>query len=251
MQTNVHETEWLAKELRLPYIRANLKKMVSEAAENGWEPEVFLNALFEGEFKARKEKKAKARIKAAGFSQLRYLEQLEKDCLPDGLKRHLADFEKLDFIKDGRNIVLYGSPGTGKTHTAIGLGIKACMQGYSVLFTTVPHMVTQIKECKAEKKLHLLEKKFQNYDLVICDEFGYVSCDKEAGELLFNHISLRAGAKSTIVTTNLSFDRWGEVIKDKILVAAMVDRLTHNAYLINMNGESYRLKQTKEFNMQT
>ena len=86
------------------------------------------------------------------------------------------------------------------------------------------------------------------YDVVVCDEFGYVSCDKEAGELLFNHLSLRADAKSTIITTNLAFDRWGEVIRDKVLVAAMVDRLTHNAYLINMNGESYRLKETRKFN---
>lgn len=84
------------------------------------------------------------------------------------------------------------------------------------------------------------------YDLVICDEFGYVSCDKEGGELLFNHLSLRAGKKSIIITTNLAFNRWGEVIKDKILVAAMVDRLTHKAMLINMTGESYRLKETKK-----
>ena len=84
------------------------------------------------------------------------------------------------------------------------------------------------------------------YDLVICDEFGYVSCDKEGGELLFNHLSLRAGKKSTIITTNLAFNRWGEVIKDKVLVAALVDRLTHKAMLINMTGESYRIKETKK-----
>ena len=88
----------------------------------------------------------------------------------------------------------------------------------------------------------------KRYDLVICDEFGYMACDKEGGELLFNHLSLRTDTKATIVTTNLSFDRWGEIIKDKILTNALVDRLTHNAYLINMNGVSYRLKETKNFN---
>ena len=85
----------------------------------------------------------------------------------------------------------------------------------------------------------------KRYDLVICDELGYMACDKEGGELLFNHLSLRTDTKATIVTTNLSFDRWGEIIKDKILANALFDRLTHNAYLINMNGVSYRLKETK------
>ena len=94
------------------------------------------------------------------------------------------------------------------------------------------------------RELHMRTVR-KRYDLVICDEFGYMACDKEGGELLFNHLSLRTDTKATIVTTNLSFDRWGEIIKDKILTNALVDRLTHNAYLINMNGVSYRLKETK------
>ena len=130
------------------------------------------------------------------------------------------------------------------------MAIKACMERMHVLFTSVPHLITQIKECKSAKTLHQLEGRFKKYDLVVCDEFGYVSCDKEAGELLFNHLSLRADTKSTIITTNLAFDRWGEIIKDKVLVTALVDRLTHNAFLVNMNGESYRLKETKKFNEQ-
>ena len=144
--------------------------------------------------------------------------------------------------------MFYGNPGTGKTDIATALGIKACMEGMSVMFTSVPHLITQIKECKSTRTLHALENRFKKYDLVICDEFGYVSCDKEAGELLFNHLSMRADGKSTIVTTNLAFERWGEIIKDKILVAALIDRITQKAYLVNMNGESYRLKQTKKLN---
>ena len=98
------------------------------------------------------------------------------------------------------------------------------------------------------KTARALETRFKRYDLVICDEFGYMACDKEGGELLFNHLSLRTDTKATIITTNLSFDRWGEIIKDKILANALVDRITHNAYLVNMNGVSYRLKETKNFN---
>ena len=106
--------------------------------------------------------------------------------------------------------------------------------------------INQIREAKSAKTLRTLQLRFEKYDLVICDEFGYVSCDKEGGELLFNHLSLRAGKKATIITTNLAFNRWNEIIKDKVLVAAMVDRLTHKAYLVNMTGLSYRLKETQK-----
>jgi DNA replication protein DnaC len=135
---------------------------------------------------------------------------------------------------------------TGKTHLATGLGIKACQEGYKVLFTTISRLLTQIRESHSQKILRILENRFEKYDLVICDEFGYISFDKEGAELLFNHLSLRCGRKSTIITTNLSFERWGEIFGDPVLTAAMVDRLTHKAYMINMNGKSYRVKETKQ-----
>lgn len=115
----------------------------------------------------------------------------------------------------------------------------------TVIFTSVPRLITQIKEARQERTLRSLENKFINYDLVICDKFGYVSCDKDAGESLFNHLSLKAGKKSIIITTNLAFNRWNEIIDDKVLVTAMVDRLTHKAMFINMTGETFRMKETK------
>ncbi len=167
--------------------------------------------------------------------------------MPDDAKNKLPDLEKLDFIAQGRNIIFAGNPGTGKTHISIALGIKACLSGYKVLFTTVPRLITQIKESRSEKTLRQFENRFEKYDLVICDEFGYISFDKEGAELLFSHLSLRAGVKSTIITTNLSFDRWSEIFGDTILTAAMVDRLTHKAHILNMNGKSYRTKETLEY----
>ena len=134
----------------------------------------------------------------------------------------------------------------------LGLG-KQCMlgkdifmqlisQGYQVSYISVPQLLIQIREAKSAKTLKSRQIKFEKYDLVICDEFGYVSCDKEGGELLFNHLSLRSGKKATIITTNLARNKWGEIIKDKMFVTAMVDRLTYKAFLVNMNGQSYRLK---------
>lgn len=241
---------WYAKELGLSHLVSQRDAIIQSANEKGWNLEQTLLALLEGEYERRLADRQKARIRTAGFDNLKYLEQLDRDELPEGIKTLLPKLETLDFIDEHRNIVLYGNPGTGKSHVAIGLALKACMEGRHVLFTSVPHLITQIKECKSMKTLHQLELRFKKYDLVVCDEFGYVSCDKEAGELLFNHLSLRADSKSTIITTNLAFDRWGEVIRDKVLVAAMVDRLTHNAHLVNMNGQSYRVKETLRFNEQ-
>jgi DNA replication protein DnaC len=102
-------------------------------------------------------------------------------------------------------------------------------------------------KCRSERTLRAFQNRFEKYDLVIADEMGYISFDKEGAELLFTHLFLRAGRKSTIITTNLSFERWEELFQDLVMTAAMIDRLTHQAYLVNMNGNSYRLKQTKEW----
>ena len=121
------------------------------------------------------------------------------------------------------------------------------MAGYKVLFATVPLLINQLKESRSEKTLIRLESIFEKYDLVIADELGYISFDKEGSELLFTHLSLRAGRKSTIITTNLSFERWNEIFSDSVMTAAMIDRLTHKSYILNMNGNSYRLKETREW----
>ena len=236
----------LAKELRLQAFSNEIEDYILKSIDENWSNTRLIYNLLEREKEYKVENRKKQRVRSAGFSQLMYLEGLNRRELPLEAQKALPELETLAFIKDGRNAVFYGNPGTGKTHISIGLGIKACMQGYSVFFTTVPRLLTQIRECKSSRTLRQFEIKFEKYDLVICDEFGYVSCDKEGGELLFNHLSLRAGRRSTIITTNLSFDRWGEIVKDKVLVTAMVDRLTHKARLINMTGESFRLKETKK-----
>lgn len=236
MKTEKERIYEYASELKLLSIREELDDVLTLAAEDDWSALKILEDLLRKESERRHESRIKSKIKSASFSQLKYLQELVREELPKEAQVALPELETLEFIKEGRNVVLYGNPGTGKTHIATALGIKACMQDYSVLFTSVPVLLTQIREAKSSKTLRSLQLRFERYDLVICDEFGYVSCDKEGGELLFNHLSLRAGKKSTIITTNLAFNRWNEIIKDKVLVAAMVDRMTHKAYLINMSG---------------
>jgi len=118
------------------------------------------------------------------------------------------------------------------------------MAGYKVLFTTIPLLITTLKECNSQKTLRYFESRFEKYDLVIADELGYISFDKEGAELLFINLSLRASRKSIIITSNLSFDRWEEIFGDPVITSAMVDRLTHKAQIIDMTGESYRLRET-------
>lgn len=132
------------------------------------------------------------RIRAANFPQKKLLEELMEDALPDQARHKLAHLKDLDFIKEGQNVILTGSPGTGKTHISIGLGMEACLAGYRVFFATVPSLINQLKECRSERILRSFELKFEKYDLVIIDELGYISFDKEGAELLFTHLSLRA-----------------------------------------------------------
>lgn len=247
MDNTAEKIQSLTKDIGLPGIRKNYKILIEEFKERENEYDVFLHKLLEIEYISRQKNRKQSRIRQADFPYKKYLEDLNVEDLPVDAKNKLDDLENLDFIKQGRNIILSGNPGTGKTHISIGLGIKACLNDYKVLFTTVPRLVTQIKECRSEKTLRYFENRFEKYDLVICDEFGYISFDKEGAELLFSHLSLRAGVKSTIITTNLSFDRWDEIFGDTVLTAAMVDRLTHKAHMLNMNGKSYRAKETKQW----
>lgn len=237
-----------SRQLRLPGFRKHYLNLQAEMSGNETDYTTYLARLLELEYQERKERRKRLTIKLAGFPQLKYLQELSLDDLPQDARERLPALKNLSFIESGQNIILSGNPGTGKSHVATGLGLEACIKGYKVLFVTVPQLITQIRESRSERRLRTLENRFEKFDLVICDEFDYISFDKEGAELLFTHLSLRTGKKSTIITTNLSFDRWAEIFGDPVLTAAMVDRITHRAHIINMNGKSYRAKETKQWN---
>jgi DNA replication protein DnaC len=245
-QENKQQMDTLTRELKLPTFRRELETVAMEATQEKLSYEDFLLRLMERELAVRIENRRKAQMRQAGFVQYKYLHDINRDELPEEAAAKLPVLERLDFIKTGQNIIFSGNPGTGKSHLATGLGILACQRGYKVLFTTVPRLLTQLRESRSQRLLRTVENRFEKFDLVICDEFGYISFDKEGAELLFSHLSLRCGRKSTIITTNLSFDRWKEIFGDPVLTAAMVDRLTHRAYIVNMNGKSFRVKETKQ-----
>lgn len=243
----MNEIQKYAHRLRLPYIKNQYLDAINESMDKQYSYEKFLELLLENEVSLRNKNGVDNRIKNAKFPYLKYLEELKYDAFPLEVANKIRELQSLNFIRPGRNVILVGNPGVGKTHTAIGLGIKACMESMNVLFITVPNLITELKESMTLNQLTNYKKRFISYDLVILDELGYIAFDKQGSELLFNLLSMRNETKSILITTNLTFNRWQEIFNDPILTAAMVDRLTHKSYVINIKGESYRLKETKEW----
>lgn len=244
---NIRKIKTFSKALRLPYITRNIEEELEEAIYKELSYDKFLLEILTKENDIRHENGKANRIRTANFPYKKHLEDLKRDFLPKDAFKKLQVLETMDFIKNNQNVILIGSPGTGKTHISIGLGIKACNMGYKVLFTSVPTLINQLKETRSQKSLLTLENKFEKYDLIIADELGYISFDKEGSELLFSHLSLRSERKSTIITTNLSFDRWNEIFKDSVMTNAIIDRLTHKSYVVDMTGNSYRMEETKKW----
>jgi DNA replication protein DnaC len=247
LNETISEIKKYVSELKIPGINQGLKMKIEEAYRLNQPYEELLKDIFVEAYDMRKENGRKNRIRNARFPYKKYLDELQVDYLPEDAKKRFKELKTLNFIEEGRNVILAGNPGTGKTHLSIGLGINACNKGYKVFFTTAATLINELKESRSEKKLYTFEKRFEKYDLIIIDELGYISFDKEGSELLFTFLSLRAERKSTIITTNLSFDRWNEIFNDAVLTAALIDRMTHKSYVINMNGDSYRIKETKEW----
>jgi len=239
--------ERLAFKLKLSHIRKNHQASINEAMNKNASYEEFLKIILEDELNVREQNGIERRIKNAKFPYLKYLSELKFDSFPLEVANQIRELQSLRFIEQGRNVILVGNPGVGKTHTAIGLGIAACMINKNVLYITVPNLITKLKESMTLNQLTNYKKKFISYDLVILDELGYITFDKQGSELLFNLLSMRNETKSIIITTNLAFNRWQEIFNDPTLTAAMVDRLTHKAHVINIKGDSYRLKETMEW----
>ena len=220
----MNEIKKLSNKLRLPYIKNHYLEAINEAMDNQFSYEQFLLLVLTKETESRNQNGINRRIKAAKFPYLKYLLDLKYDALPLEVSNKVRELQSLAFINHGKNIILVGNPGVGKTHISIGLGIKACMEGKNVLYITVSNLITELKESMTLNQLTAYKKKFINYDLVILDELGYITFDKQGSELLFNLLSMRNEMKSIIITTNLTFNRWQEIFNDPTLTAAMVDR---------------------------
>lgn len=239
------QIQLLAKQLKIPTFN-NYHETVRQAGNSADIGEILLR-LMQNEYDQRQENQNRRRLKQAGFPFTKTVEELDLNRYKGQLSEiFIRELSSCAFVRERRNIIMLGNPGRGKTHLAIGLGLKACAQGMTVLFRNAASLSTQLREARDNYSLGKLEKKLQRTDLLILDELGYVSFDRYQSELLFKVIADRSERGSIIVTTNLPFSEWPSLFENTAMVAAMVDRLTFRSHLLDMNGESYRYKKTKE-----
>lgn len=234
------------QKLELSHIGEMLDSIAEEAAAKEVSYSEFLGMLVEAELAARKERSITMRTRTAGFPFIKTIEAFKFSFQPSVDKKKVRELSTLRFIANRENVVLLGPPGVGKTHLAIGLGLKAIAAGHRVYFTTATGMVSSLLKAYQENHFEHRLKTYTHPSLLIVDEVGYLPLDRTGANLFFQLISKRYEKGSVILTSNKSFTEWGEVFSDSVLASAILDRLLHHATTINIKGESYRLREKKK-----
>ena len=234
------------KELKLPTFLREYGKLALRCASEGVDHPGYLLRLSELELIDRHHRMVDRRIKAARFSTTKSLDTFDFLAIPSLNKPLVLELARCEYIDRNENVIALGNSGTGKTHVALGLGLAACQRGLSVGFTTAAALVHELIEARDEKRLLNMQKKLARLKLLIIDELGFVPLSKTGAELLFEVFSQRYERGSTLVTSNLPFDEWTEIFGSERLTGALLDRLTHHVHILEMNGDSYRLKHSRQ-----
>lgn len=237
--------------LKLDTIETILDNYLELAAKEGKTTMEVLDYLLEQEKKHRDAAALDRRMKCAAFPVIKTLEEFNFDFQPSIERSLIEDLATLRFIYNTENLVLLGPPGVGKSHIAIALGIKAVKAGFSAYFVNTSDLIERLKKANREEVLEKKIRDFTKYKLLIIDEMGYLPFDEEGAHCLFQLISKRYERSSTIFTSNKSYGEWGEIFKDHVIAAAVLDRILHHSTTINIKGESYRLKERKRQGLKT
>ena len=233
------------KALRLPTVAAECEKVAAQAASDNADHLSYLLRLTELELLEREKRAAERRVKAARFPTIKTLETFDFSSRPSVNKVLIAELMRCEYIDKKEHILMVGNPGTGKSHLATALAAQACAKGYRVRFIRTTELVTALIEARDERSFLRLKGQFAKLGLLVLDELGYVPATKVGSKLLFDVISTAYERTSLIVTTNLPFESWTEVLGSERLTGATLDRLTHRCRIIETKGESYRLQDAK------
>jgi DNA replication protein DnaC len=238
--------EHYLKQLRLPTMLREYAPLAVVCREDRSDFPTYLLRLTERELLDREKRAAERRVKEAGFPVVKTIDTFDFRALPSINEPLLRELMRGEYIDKRENVLLIGNSGTGKTHLACALAFAACAQGRKVRFHTVSGLVTELLECREERRLQRLHKQLERFHLLVLDELGYVPFSRTGAELLFEVVSRAYEHHSLIVTTNLPFEEWAEVMGSERLTGALLDRLTHRCHILEANGESYRLRQAKK-----
>jgi DNA replication protein DnaC len=234
------------KALKLPTFLREYDKLARQCATEGVDHTGYLLRLSELELLERERRMIERRIRQARFPAVKSLDSFDFGVMPSLNKMLVLELSRCSYVERRENVIALGNSGTGKTHVALGLGLAACQKGLAVGFTTAAALVHELLEARDERRLLRLQRQLAGYKLLIVDELGYVPLSPSGAELLFEIFSQRYERGAMIVTSNLPFDEWTAVFGSERLTGAILDRLTHHVHLLEMNGESYRLRTSQQ-----
>jgi DNA replication protein DnaC len=237
--------EYYLKMLRLPSFSREYDKVAGQCAQESTDYARYLLRLCELEVLDRERRAMERRIRSARFPVIKSLDSFDYTVIPALNKALVLELARCDYISRRENVLALGNSGTGKTHIALGLGLAACQRGHGVRFVTAASLVHELIEARDEKRLLRYQKQLAKYELLIVDELGFVPLSKSGAELLFEILSQRYERSATFITSNLPFNEWTEILGSERLTGALLDRLTHHVHILEMNGSSYRLRQSQ------
>src|SRR5512146_910286 len=239
------ELDNLLDKLRMEHLEAQIDAVCEQAAQKQLDYKAFLAKALETEWQGRYQRGIEARLRLARFPWVKTLDQFDFDFQPSLDRRQVRELAGLSFVERAHNVIVLGPPGVGKTHLAIGLGVKAVEAGYSVLFLSLEQLMTRLVKAFNENRLERTLQQLSYPKILIIDEIGYLPLSNTEASLFFRLVARRYERASLIVTSNKTFLDWGEIFNDPVLATAVLDRLLHYSTTLNIKGESYRLKEKR------